>query len=307
MTGSGQRRGAHGFTLVELLAAVAIAAVLVGGLIGVVQTTLAASEDTRVRNDLAAQAEFAMDRIARAIRGSQVLLVPLDEDPSTGNSESIIEPGLLAVSLDPSLDLDQDGIADADNDGDGLVDEDLPGDSTNDARPGVRGIDDDNSGITDVSFAGSRDDDETGFVRDEDPINGLDDDGDGSIDEDPPADMNGDGAPGVAGVDDDGDGSVDEGDVADDDEDGTSDEDWYDVVAYFVSGQDLIERHPDLDPTDGTDYTERTIASPVVRFRVERLPRDGLRATVVDVLLELGSDPTTVTVQRRVRVAGADG
>ena len=51
-----------------------------------------------------------------------------------------------------------------------------------------------------------------------DPINGIDDDGDGSIDEDPPADTNGDGCAGVCGVDDDGDGIDDEGARHDDDE-----------------------------------------------------------------------------------------
>ena len=308
----GRRRGVphvrpcRGFTLVEVLAAVAIAAVLLGGLVGVVRTSLASVEDSRARNATARTAEFAMDRMVRAVRGATVLLIPLGEDPDTGNSESVIEPGMLAVNLDPGLDRDLDGIADADNDGDGRIDEDLPGDSTNDGRAGVRGLDDDNSGITDVSFAGSRDDDETGFARDEDPINGVDDDDDGTVDEDPPADMNGDGAPGIASVDDDGDGSVDEGDVEDDDEDGTSNEDWYDVVAYFVSGSDLVERHPDPDPVDGSDYTERVIASPVVRFRVERLPGEGLRSTVVDLLIEVGTAPDTVTLQRRVRLAGAE-
>jgi hypothetical protein len=48
---------------------------------------------------------------------------------------------------------------------------------------------------------------------------------DTGVDEDPVGDANGDGAPGVAGVDDDGDGVIDEGAVADDDEDGFVDED----------------------------------------------------------------------------------
>ena len=54
--------------------------------------------------------------------------------------------------------------------------------------------------------------------------------------------LNDDGAPGIAGVDDDGDGSIDEGDVADDDEDGQSDEDWYDPVVFYLSGSAVIER-----------------------------------------------------------------
>jgi len=48
----------------------------------------------------------------------------------------------------------------------------------------------------------------------------VDTDGDGLIDEDPGADLTGDGAPGILGIDDDGDGSVDEeGQAEDDDED----------------------------------------------------------------------------------------
>ncbi|MFV1950794.1 MAG: type II secretion system protein J [Nitrospinota bacterium] len=47
---------------------------------------------------------------------------------------------------------------------------------------------------------------------------GIDNDGDGLIDEDPGADITNDGQPGIAGIDDDGDGSVDEGDMTDDDE-----------------------------------------------------------------------------------------
>jgi hypothetical protein len=53
----------------------------------------------------------------------------------------------------------------------------------------------------------------------------IDNDKDGSFDEDPPGDANGDGCPGVCGVDDDGDLLIDEGDPADDDEDGKIDED----------------------------------------------------------------------------------
>ncbi len=46
---------------------------------------------------------------------------------------------------------------------------------------------------------------------DEDPIDGIDNDGDGSVDEDPPADANDDNKAGIADADDDGDGSIDEG------------------------------------------------------------------------------------------------
>ena len=116
--------------------------------------------------------------------------------------------------------------------------------------------------------------------------------------------MNDDGAPGVAGVDDDGDGSTDEGNVDDDDEDGSTDEDWLDAVVYFLSGTNLIERHPNLNPTDGTDYTERVIAENVSSFRVERLQQGVNRTELIDVSLGLSTTNASVVVQQRIRVGG---
>ncbi len=273
-------------------------------LAGVVRNALAVNDDSQERNRLARDGRFALSRIVRIVGTTRRLLVPLAEDAGTPYSESLIDPGMLAVSLPPEVDRDLNGIADADNDADGRVDEDWPRDATNDGKPGIIGIDDDNSGITDVSLAGSADDDETGLFADEDPVNGTDDDGDGTVDEDAPADMNGDGAPGVALVDDDGDGSVDEGSADDDDEDGTADEDWIDAVVYFLSGSQLLERFPNLDPTDGTDYTERILAENVSTFRIERLPRGTNRAELVDITLELSTGESSVRFQQRVRVGG---
>jgi type II secretory pathway pseudopilin PulG len=291
--------------LVEVMAAVAIAAVLVLSLARVVMTTLAVNDDARERNALARDARFAMARMVRAVGRTQRLLVPMAENPWTGYSESLFDPGVLAVTLDPTLDRDLDGIADADNDGDGRIDEDLPADTSKDAKPGLIGIDDDDSGIVDFLLSPSTDDDESGtLAADEDPINGLDDDGDGSIDEDPPADMNGDGAPGIAGVDDDGDGVIDEGSASDDDEDGLVDEDWYDAVVYFLSGSSLIERHPNLKPVDGRSYTQRTVAENVTSFRIERLPRGTRRVDLVEISLGLGTGRAAVLLRRRVRVGG---
>ncbi len=284
--------------------ATAIAILLLGSLASVLMNTLNANDDARERNIIAHDARFAMQRILQSVRDSQLLLVPLVEDPSTLYTESLIEPGLLAVTLNPLLDRDLNGIADADNDGDGLVDEDLPRDTSNDGKPGLIGIDDDNSSITDVSLAGNHDDDESGVLGDEDPINGLDDDGDGTVDEDPPGDMNGDGAPGVMLVDDDGDGLIDEGNIDDDDEDGFSDEDWLDAVVYFLSGTDLIERYPNLNPISGTDFTERIIANNVSTFRVERLPRGNNRLDLVEITLELTTSKAAISVAQRVRVGG---
>ena len=173
-------------------------------------------------------------------------------------------------------------------------------------------IDDDDDGWLDGWFVNDNDDEQL-FVKDEDPINGIDDDGDGFFDEDPPADINNDGCAGVCGVDDDHDGTVDEGSSEDDDEDGVDNEDWYDPLVFYFDNGSLIERTP--VPWDqsgdgsvtGRDYVTTVIAEHVQRFRVERVKQGfdpGLR---VDILLVL-HDPETgneVSLRTQVVVGGA--
>jgi prepilin-type N-terminal cleavage/methylation domain-containing protein len=129
------------------------------------------------------------------------------------------------------------------------IDEDTAYDMDEDGYHGIHGIDDDGDGSIDEGF-GNSDDDEGSFPN-EDPLDGVDNDGDGNIDEDIPADSNADGAPGIAGIDDDGDGQVDEGDVLDDDEDGTIAETGLFPVLYrFDSGtHTLRESIPKLGLT----------------------------------------------------------
>ena len=213
-----------------------------------------------------------------------------------------------------SLDLDGNGIPDADNDGDTRIDEDLPADTTNDGKSGILDIDDDGNGVKDFAFSPPADDDESAdFSQNEDAINGIDDDGDGIIDEDPGADNNGDGCPGICGVDDDADGGLDEGAAADDDEDGSSDEDWYDPVVFYLVGGTLMQRTP--VPWDengsgfvtGEDFIAESIAENVTRLRVERVPQTGHRSQLVDLTLELTSPATgaVVSLHTQVRVGGA--
>ena len=92
-----------------------------------------------------------------------------------------------------------------------------------------------------------------------------------------PAETNGDNKAGLADFDDDGDGTVDEGNNQNDDEDDAINEDWFDPVVFFLRGSTLIERRPNLDPRDGTDFSEYPIADNVTYFRVERVP---IRASV---------------------------
>ncbi len=292
-------RSEEGLTLVEVLLALAISAVLIAALGGVVGPTLNAWELAQRDNQLTREARFAVDRMTAAVRGTTHLLVPRADDPNTAYSESLRD--VLALALDPTLDRDGNGFADADNDQDGRVNEDWPRDNNDDNQPGIAGIDDDGDGAIDE---GSQDDnDEDGMLL-EDPLDGLDNDGDAAIDEDVGQDMNGDGQPGLAGVDDDGDALTDEGDFRDDDEDDDVDEDWLDTVAYFLNGTTLMERLPDVGATSGTDFTTSAIAENVNLFEVERLlPATGQRAVLVRIRLELTTpEGDSVLLESRTRV-----
>ncbi len=292
-------RSEQGLSLVELLLALAISAVLIAALGGVVGPTLNAWELAQRDNQLTREARFAVDRMTAAVRGTTHLLVPRADDPNTAYSESLRD--VLALALDPTLDRDGNGFADADNDQDGRINEDWGFDNNDDGEPGIAGIDDDGDGATDE---GSQDDNDEDGMLVEDPLDGLDNDGDAAIDEDVPADMNGDSQPGLAGVDDDGDTFTDEGNPEDDDEDGTVDEDWLDTVVYFLSGTTLMERLPDVGASSGTDFSTAPIAENVNQFEVERLlPAAGQRAVLVRIRLELATpEGASILLESRVRV-----
>jgi prepilin-type N-terminal cleavage/methylation domain-containing protein len=306
-----------GFTIIELLISLALAALLLTAMTGLVNNALEIRADTGTRNDTMRDGRFAMQRMVTAVLGTDRLLLPLADNPNTNwrehvreqtvpasapEGDSTLATAVLAVTLDPTLDINADGFADGDNDKDGRVDDDPGRDLTNDGAPGIIGIDDDGDGATDE--ADFTDDDEDQLAN-EDAEDGVDNDGDGLIGEDPGTDISGDGAPGLIGVDDDGDGSIDEGNNDDDDEDGNRNEDWLDPVVFYLSGANLVERLPDLNPVDGTDFTEYTIAENVSRFRVERIPDAGRRAVLVDITLEITNPGAeVVSLNTRVRVGG---
>lgn len=316
----------HGFTLIELLIALALAGLILAATSGLVNNVVGTDEIVAERNQLQRDARFAMDRMTRAIRETRYLYLPLPDKPDTDWRENVREEtvpasppegsstkatAVLAVSLSESVDLDADGIPDADNDGDGRIDEDYPADIAYDFNPGIHLIDDGGGGSVDESFS-DNDDDERLNGEDEDPINGIDDDADGVVDEDPGADMNADGAAGVAGVDDDADGQIDEGNAADDDEDGVVDEDWLDVVVFHLQGDSLIERHPvPWDETgngfvSGRDFVESVIAENITRFRVERPVPSASGEQLIDLTLELtGPTGSVISLNNRVRIGGA--
>ncbi len=321
----------RGFTYVEMLLAVTITGLIMLGLMGLMNTAAETSDSVRTRNDLVREARFALQRMVDMAGRSPRLMIPMRDKPATNWPENIREQTLppsapigdsifsyavLAVTLPHDIDLDQDGVPDADDDGDGLFDEDYPNDNTHDFHPGIVGIDDDGDGRIDENPSDWWDDDEYFGFTNEDPQNGVDDDGDGNIDEDTASDMNGDGCPGICGVDDDGNGSIDEGSADDDDEDGGTFEDPLDPVVYYLNGDALIERLParwNTDgnsspdgPVDGRDFIEAPIAENVTRLRFERLDQ-GTALEVVDILLEL-TDPASgdsVSLQTQVRIGGA--
>jgi type II secretory pathway pseudopilin PulG len=314
-------RRARGFSYVELMIAIVLGGLMIAGMDGIFATLAGAWRETRVTASRHEAARFALDDMRRAVAAAPRLVVPLADDPATAFDESVrsetvggADTALLAVALDPGLDRDGDGFADADNDKDGRVDEDWPADMNGDGRNGIRAVDDRGEGVADNPLLFTTDDDEGGVLvladSDEDPLDGIDNDGDGSIDEDVGADMNGDGAPGVAGVDDDGDGAVDEGAASDDDEDGASDEDWLDTVVFYLSGSDLVRRTPvpwDVDASGtvtGADYVESVLAEEVTYFSVQRV---GASATpLVRIVLRLGgASGETVELAASVRVGSA--
>ena len=321
---SGYMQG--GFTLLELLLAMVLASILIAGLSSVTGQVLATRDHVTEHNDLNRQARFAMEQMVRMVSHSRLLLLPQNDKPATDWPEHIREQtvppsppigssflatAVLAVTLPAFVDLDGDGFPDADDDRDGRIDEDLPEDIHYDFSAGVYGIDDGGNGFPDDSW--EYDDDEYGWVEGEDPVNGVDDDGDGNIDEDPSANMNEDGCPGACGVDDDGDGNLDEGSVDDDDEDGQADEDWYNALVFYLDNGVLKQRTP--VPWDesgngfisGRDYITSDIVENVTRLRIERVPGTLGSVQLVDLTLELTSPDSgeRVSLQTRVRVGGA--
>ena len=290
----------RGFSLVELVASLAIGTLILAALSGIATQATRTREEMDASSELQQQAQFAMERMVRTARSPARVFVPRRENAGTAYSESV--RNVLAMSLDPSLDRDGNGFADADNDQDGRIDEDFGDDSTNDGAAGVVGIDDDGDGSVDEGD--SRDDDEDGS-QGEDRQDGVDNDADGLVDEDFTRDMNEDGSPGVAGVDDDGDGSIDEGLNQSDDEQGSTDEDWLDTVVYRLNGTTLLERLPNLNPADGNAFTERPIAEGVSQFRVEYIAPVAIgRPALLDITLTLvDAAGVAASLNTRIRIA----
>ena len=183
-------RGTEGRTLVELLGTISILGIISIAATALLSTTLQAYETGTDRSDLYREGMIAMERMTEGVRKSTYVLIP--------NAHSTIRD-ILAFS--GSGNDDDDYYFD-----DPLfprIDEDTKKDMTDDGQAGISGLDDDGDGLTDEGI--KNDDDEDGRA-DEDPIDGIDNEGDGTMDAD-----RGDGT--ITGMDDDGDGQIDEGDV----------------------------------------------------------------------------------------------
>ena len=85
-----------GFTIVELLTAVALAALIFAAISGLVNNVFYASDTVDERNRLLQQARFAMDRIVRATSHSPKLLLPFPDNPGTDWPENIREQTIPA-------------------------------------------------------------------------------------------------------------------------------------------------------------------------------------------------------------------
>lgn len=307
-----------GFTLIEILLVIAISGILILSVSSLISPALQAERVSKQQDETLQQARFAMQQMVRMVGESQRLLIPLGENTSTVWSESVRD--VLAVNMPHTIDRDKDGWADANNDKDYLdinqnasrdaneperIDEDTSSDVFNNNKPGIRGIDDNGDGLVDPATTTAANDDEDLVTSNEDALNGLDDDSDGAVDEDLFKDMNNDGAPGIFNVDDDLDGVIDEGPADDDDEDGAVSEDWFDPVVFFLSGSTLMQRIPNINPVDGSDYAEYPVAENVSQFRVERILGGDSKTVLVEITLEL-SPPNTdkISLNTKIRLGG---
>jgi len=110
-----------GLTLLELLVAIAIFSIVVGGLYQVLDHTLATYETTRSQQNLLSQARYAMERMVMFVQVSDDILTPVDSAiPELTVSERVLD---TYDNLSGAYRVDGDGLLDADNDADGLVNE----------------------------------------------------------------------------------------------------------------------------------------------------------------------------------------
>ena len=239
-----KRLDEKGLSLIELLTAITIFAIIAVGATGLLSAALDSSSYGDKRYALYREGLIIMERLTGQVKRCTFLLIP--------NAHTATRD-IIAVS----------GFTNDDGDNyfnDALfprIDEDLNSGMSDDAKSGIASIDDDGDGSTDEANAAEDDEDE---AVNEDKLDGQDNDGDGNVDEDVADDTNQDGAAGIESMDDDGDGSADEGLAEDDDEDGQANEDSLDPLLYFWESGNSTLKEKDANSGQTTVLSTRVTA-----------------------------------------------
>ena len=118
-----EQKHQRGLTLLEMLVAITIFSIIVGGLYQVLDHTLAAYETTRNQQNLLSQARYAMERMVMFVQASDEIVNPAD----SATQELTVSERVLDTYNNQTRAylIDGDGKLDADNDADGLVNEGL--------------------------------------------------------------------------------------------------------------------------------------------------------------------------------------
>lgn len=291
-------RKQHGLSLVELLISITLSSVILLGVMAVTDISLSAGRYSAQRLTLDAELDQAITRIRDSVARTNTLRLPAADNPATLVNESLRD--VLAVTLDPQLDRDLDGWADANNDHDyedldgdttrddgepQRIDEDTGEDMNADGAAGIAGIDDDADGSVDE---GNIEDDDEDGQKDED-YSGKDNDNDLQTGEDV----------GKAAI---------EGGNDDDDGDGSEDEDWQDIVVFYLDGNGNLRQHlPGLSSGSGINASSDPILlSNVTQFSVKREYTRGGRRPWISLNLTVSQNDGTPVSRTLQVVAGSD-
>ena len=122
-----EQKNQSGLTLLELLVAITIFSIIVGGLYQVLDHTLATYETTRNQQNLLSRARYAMERMVMFVQASDQIV----NSAISATQELTVSERVLNTYNNQTLAylIDGDEFLDADNDADGLVNEgqeDLP-------------------------------------------------------------------------------------------------------------------------------------------------------------------------------------
>ncbi len=179
------------------------------------------------------------------------------------------------------------------------IDEDT-GDSYSGSGPGIVGVDEDGDGTVDEG--NWKDEDEDGLFNEE-WLNGTDNDRDGNIDEGIRSNSMKNNVQGILDFDDDGDGQVDEGGGSlkdDDDEDGVENEEEILFVVYVYNPftDTLTEIHSDSDTGINSPAPQVVLSTQVTNFQaIYESP------ALIQITLELtGEDGKVVTFAEHVYI-----